>query len=334
MGKPVRMADIAEKLNISVVSVSKALAGKPGVSEEMRARVVALARQMGYEGGRTSAEPVGTGNIGVLVSDRFFDESTFYSSLYRSLVLSSGEEGFTCMVEIVSLEAERTVTPPAILTGRKADGIIFMGNLSPDYLRMAADSGLPCVLLDFHAQDLGLDCVVSGNIEGGCALTEHLLARGRREIGFVGSILSTSSIMDRYLGYQRALRRAGIVPREEWLLEDRDGEGRPIPLSLPEQLPQAFVCNCDEVAYHLVETLKQAGVRVPEEVAVCGYDDYRFATLCQPQLTTYRVDVELMARTAVSRLAAKIRQEESPSIRYTIPGRLVVRESSGGGAAE
>lgn len=329
MGKPVRMADIAEKLNISVVSVSKALAGKPGVSEEMRAKVVALARQMGYEGGRTSLEAGGTGNIGVLVSDRFFDESTFYNSLYRSLVLSSGEEGFTCMLEIVSQEAEASLRMPALIVGRKVDGLILMGNLERNYLQAVVDSGLPCVLLDFHMSGLELDCVVSDNIEGGFAVTSHLLKRGRRDIAFVGSILSTSSIMDRYLGYQRALREAGIVPREEWLLEDRNTDGSFLPLTLPQQMPQAFVCNCDEVAYNLVAMLREAGVRVPEEAAVCGYDDFRFATLCQPQLTTYRVDVELMAQTAVNRLVAKVRREEGRTMRYTIPGRLVVRESSG-----
>ena len=328
MGKSVRMADIAERLDISVVSVSKALAGKPGVSEEMRARVVALAREMGYEG-RASGEAGNSGNLGVLVSDRFFDENTFYTSLYRSLVLSSGGEGLTCMMEIVSREAERSARLPALVTGRKVDGLILMGNLENAYLQAVVNSGFPCVLLDFHALNGALDCVVSDNLDGGCALTEHLLAQGRREIGFVGSIRSTSSIMERYLGYQRALRLAGVVPREDWLLEDRDGDGRFLPLQLPRELPQAFLCSCDEVAYNLVEALRRAGKRVPEDVAVCGYDDFRYATLCQPPLTTYRVDVDLMARTAVSRLAARIRQEEPRTLRYTVPGSLIVRESSG-----
>ncbi len=328
MGKPVRMADIAEKLNISIVSVSKALAGKPGVSEEMRAKIVALARQMGYEGVRNHSEPGTTGNIGVLVADRLFDESSFYSNLYRFLVLSGGNEGFTSMLEIVSPNAERTVQLPALVTGRKVDGLIFMGNISQTYLQTVTASGLPCVLLDFHAAGHALDCVVSDNVDGGCALTEHLLAQGFREIGFVGSIRATSSIMDRYLGYQRALRTAGLVPREEWLLEDRDENGTYVPLVLPQTLPRAFVCNCDEVAYTLVETLRRTGVRVPEQTAVCGYDDFRFATLCQPPLTTYRVDVERMAKTAVRRLVSRIRQKDAPTLRYTVPGRLVVRESS------
>ena len=329
MAKPVRMADIAEKLEISVVSVSKALAGKPGVSEEMRAKVVALAKQMGYEGTKVHSELAGTGNIGVLVSDRFFAENAFYTSLYRSLVLKSGSSGFTCMAEIVTPEAERGCVLPSLITGRKVDGIIFMGNLTPAYLRQVEAAGLPCLMLDFQLPGRASDCVVSDNLEGGYLLTEHLLSTGRRSIGFVGSIRATSSIMDRYLGYQKALRLAGLTPREDWLLEDRDGDGLFIPLQLPETLPEAFLCSCDEVAYNLVESLRRIGRRVPEDVAVCGYDDFRFATLCQPPLTTYRVNVDQMAAAVVSWLARRIRQEDAMApMMWTVPGRLVTREST------
>lgn len=329
MGKPVRMADIADKLGISVVSVSKALAGKSGVSEEMRAKVVALARQMGYEGVKVREAPAGTGNIGVLVSDRFFAENSFYTSLYRSLVLKSGGEGLACMMEIVTLEAERDCVLPALVSGRKADAIVFMGNLDPAYLRAVEQAGLPCLLLDFQLPGQPRDCVISDNLDGGYTLTEYLLRIGRREIGFVGSICATSSIMDRYLGYQKALRLAGLTPREEWLLEDRDETGTFVPLQLPQTLPQAFLCSCDEVAYNLVEALRRAGRRVPEDVAVCGYDDFRFATLCQPPLTTYRVNVEQMADMVMDWLSPRLRQEAAPApVARTVPGRLVIREST------
>lgn len=331
MGKPVRMADIAEKLGISVVSVSKALAGKPGVSEEMRSKVVALAQELGYESVRACREIVDGGNIGVLVADRFFDENTFYTNLYRCLVLSCGEEGLTCMLEIVPWESERKAVAPALVAGRKVDGLVILGNMEQGYLQKISASGLPCLLLDFYVPGGGVDCVVSDNVDGGCALTEHLLAQGLRDIGFIGSIRATSSIMDRYLGYQRALRLAGLTPREDWLLEDRGEDGRFIPLQLPKELPQAFLCSCDEVAYNLVEALRASGKRVPEDVAVCGYDDFRFATLCQPPLTSYRVNVEQMAETAVGRLAARIRQDQDAPLTFKISGQMVVRESSGAG---
>lgn len=328
MAKPVRMADIAERLDISVVSVSKALAGKPGVSEEMRARVVALARELGYETGKVHGDPGAAGNIGVLVSDRFFSENTFYTNLYRSLVLSCGSEGYTCMMEIVSQAAEQAAELPALAAGKKVGGVLFMGNFSAPFLQAVTDTGIPNLLLDFHIPGCARDCVVSDNLDGGFALTEHMLAQGRRKIGFVGSIWSTSSIMDRYLGYQRALRMAGLIPEEAWLVEDRDRDGRFVPLRLPQPLPEAFLCSCDEVAYNLVDTLRRAGVRVPEDVAVCGYDDFRFATLCQPPLTTYRVNVERMAAAAVSWLGGKIRREPMDPMIWTVPGRLIVREST------
>ncbi|MDE7242395.1 MAG: LacI family DNA-binding transcriptional regulator [Oscillospiraceae bacterium] len=330
MGKPVRMADIAEKLDISVVSVSKALAGKSGVSEEMRAKVIALARQMGYEGGKVRLDAVHSGNIGVLVADRFFEDNAFYTNLYRSLVIQSGEEGFSCMIEIVSQEAEQEPRLPALAAGRKVDGLVAMGNLAVPYMTELIEFGLPVLLLDFNIPGRAMDCIVSDNVDGGYTLTRHLLDQGYTEIGYVGSLRSTSSIMERYLGYQRALRGAGIVPREEWLLEDRDKDGWFVPFRLPEKLPQAFVCNCDEVAFHFIEALRQRGVRVPEDVAICGYDDYhRFATLANPKLTTYRVDVEHMAAAAVKQLGKKLRQEQTDTLSCIIPGHLVVRESSG-----
>lgn len=206
---------------------------------------------------------------------------------------------------------------------------MVMGNLALPYLLELTECGLPLLLLDFNIPGQAMDCIVSDNVDGGYTLTRYLLDQGYTEIGYVGTLRATSSIMERYLGYQRALRGAGIVPREEWLLEDRDQDGWFIPFQFPEKLPQAFVCNCDEVAFHFIEALRQKGVRVPEDVAVCGYDDYRFATLSNPKLTTYRVDVERMAAAAVKQLSQKLRQEQTEPLSCIIPGRLVVRESTG-----
>ena len=329
MSKQVRMADIAEKLNLSVVSVSKALAGKPGISEENRAKVVALARQMGYTGVRTPPRQSTDIHIGVLVADHYFAENAFYTQLYRSLVLDSRSLGMTCLIEIISSEAERSATLPSLITEEKVDGILFMGNLEEGYVQMAESSGLPCLLLDFHLPGKPRDCILSDNTDGGYALTSHLLRQGRTKIGFVGSILSSSSIMDRYLGYQWAIRRAGLVPQELWRLEDRGEDGRFIPLALPETIPDAFLCSCDEVAYNLVIALQQAGYRVPEDVAVCGYDDYKFASLCRPQLTTYRVDIEQMSKQAVELLHRKIVDPSSHAVQQILPGQMIIRDSSG-----
>ena len=306
MAKAVRMADIAQRLGISTVSVSKGLAGKEGVSAEMRAKILATAEEMGYQPpARTNAHPGGE-SIGILVADRFFNENAFYSNLYRAVLKAATEQDISVLMEIVLPQAEKSCNMPTFLVNRKVDGLIFMGEISRRYLATAVQTGVPFMLLDFYDDAIAADCVLSDNTSGSYTVTEHLISTGRRNIGFVGSVLSTSSIMDRYLGYVKAMLRAGLPIRDDWRLEDRDDQGKFMPFSLPHEMPDAFVCNCDAVAYNLVETLKRNGYRVPQDVAVTGYDDYRYSTLCSPQLTSYRVDLDGMAKTVVAQLRRKI----------------------------
>lgn len=329
MGKSVRMADIAQKLGISVVSVSKGLSGKEGVSDEMRAKILATAQELGYEmPAKAEAEAKRSINIGILVADRHFDESAFYSSLYRAVLNRCAPLGYNCILEIVPEESEKNLVMPTLLVNHKVDGLIFMGELHRRYISTTLQYGLPFMFLDFYDDTIAGDSVLSDNTSGGYQMTEHLLSTGRRRIGFVGSVCATSSIMDRYLGYCRALLMAGIEPRPDWRLEDRGPDGRLIQAPLPEEMPDAFVCNCDEVAFNLVELLLKKGYRVPEDVAVTGYDDYRFSTISRPQLTSYRIDVNGMAAAVVSQLRRKLNGKSPLAPTTIVPGAFVQRESS------
>ena len=329
MAKSVRMADIAQKLGISIVSVSKGLSGKEGVSDEMRARILATAREMGYQmPARAEAPAQRSANIGILVADRHFDDSAFYSSLYRAVVNRCGSLGYNCMLEIVMPPAEESCTMPTLLTSRKVDALIFMGELRRRYLSTALQYSLPFMFLDFYDDAIAGDSVLSDNTSGGYQMTEHLLQTGRTRIGFVGSIQATSSIMDRYLGYCRALLMAGSEPRPDWRLEDRGPDGHWIPFTLPKEMPDAFVCNCDEVAFNLVERLKREGYEIPRDIAVTGYDDYRFSTISRPQLTSYRIDVEGMAAAVVAQLRRKLNGKAPLAPTTLVPGAFVRREST------
>lgn len=331
MDKKVRMADIAQQLGISVVSVSKALSGQTGVSEETRTKILNIAREMGYVPLRTKPAAnrgIVSGNIGILVPDRFFADNTFYSNLHRQLLMRCNEHGFSALLELVTPEAERNCVVPAMIQGNKVDGLIFMGEIARDYLRTMTGYGLPYMLLDFYDEELDADSVTSDNVAGGYRLTSHLLETGRKDIGFAGSIHATSSIMDRYLGYTKALLRAGITPRMDWVLEDRDETGLLVPVRFPRKMPEAFLCSCDEAAYNLVEQLKRLGYRVPQDIAVVGYDDFHFAQLSSPQLTTYRVNVEEMGQQAVTQLIRKIKGKHVTKGNIVISGRFIPRGST------
>lgn len=329
MAKSVRMADIANLLGISVVSVSKGLSGKEGVSDEMRAKILDTAQKLGYEmpakAGSSSRRSI---NIGILVADRHFYESAFYTSLYRSLLNCCAPLDYNCILEIVPAESEKNCIMPTLLINHKVDALIFMGELQRRYISMALQYSLPFMFLDFYDDAIAGDSVLSDNTSGGYQMTQHLLETGRRRIGFVGSVCATSSIMDRYLGYCRALLTAGIEPRADWRLEDRDADGKLIQAVLPKEMPEAFVCNCDEVAFNLVEQLQREGYEVPKDVAVTGYDDYRYSTICRPQLTSYRIDVDGMAAAVVSQLRRKINGKTPLAPTTIVPGAFVRRESA------
>lgn len=114
--------------------------------------------------------------------------------------------------------------------------------------------------------------------------------------------------MDRYSGYLRAMMFAGLTVEEGWLVDDRDSSGKYLTqLTLPQPLPTAFVCNNDQVAMRLVAQLEAMGVRVPQDISVTGFDNFIYATLCVPALTTYTVDQERMAQVAIRRLQSRIR---------------------------
>lgn len=331
MDKKIRMADIAAQVGVSVVTVSKALSGKDGVSDEMRAAIKKLAKDMGYVPLRSKPREenrAASGTIGILMAQRFFADNSFYSELYRQVLMCCNAQGFSALLELIPPEAESGSTLPAIIQGHKAEGLIFMGELRREYIQTAIRSGLPYILLDFYDEELNADSVTSDNVTGGCRLTKHLLQTGRTEIGFVGSIHATSSIMDRFLGYTKALLQAGIPIRSEWVLEDRDETGTLIPVQLPEQMPQAFLCSYDEVAYELIAQLRAAGFRVPEDVAVAGYDDYLLGQLCVPPLTTYRVNKAEMGQVAVNQLVRQLSGKQITKGNIVVSGQFIRREST------
>ena len=157
MAKAVRMADIAKRLGISTVSVSKGLSGKDGVSAEMRAKIIAAAEEMGYQPPSHPQTKTGGETIGILVADRFFNENAFYSNLYRSVLRSASAADISVLMEIVMPQAEKTCSMPTFLVNRKVDGLIFMGEIDRRYLATAIQSGVPFMLLDFYDDAIAAD---------------------------------------------------------------------------------------------------------------------------------------------------------------------------------
>lgn len=334
MAKDVKLADIAERLAVSTVTVSKALSGQKGVSDALRARIKELADEMGYK--QPSAqhkEKSGKSyNIGVLIGARYLDKyDSFYMQMYQQVAAKAAAKGCFTLMEVVSDEAEECAFQPMLIQEQKADGVIVIGRLAGSYLANLEKAEIPVVYLDFSNDRQETDAVISDSYYGAYRLTNYLFEMGHRKIGYVGTLLATGSITDRYFGYARSMMEHGVQIRDEWLLEDRDRETVIIDpvryMRLPRDMPTAFVCNSDLTASYFIKKLRENGYRVPEDISVAGYDNYLFPGLCDVALTTYEVDIKEMARRAIRTVAKKMNGESYRTGISIVEGHMVKGES-------
>ncbi len=329
--RDVKMSDIAKLFNVSTVTVSKALADKDGVSKELKEKIKNAAKEMGYRyNANAKAMKDGkTYNIGIIISSHFVAESihSFYWNMYQKLVILLKQYNYYSLLEIVEGAAENEGILPDILNENKIDGLIIIGQMSKEYVNKINVTGLPLVLLDFYIDDFNMDMVLSDNFYGMFTMTNYLIQNGHRKIAFIGSVKATSSIQDRFLGYYKSLLQHNIPLRSDWVIDDRDKNGNFVDIPFPNEMPTAFLCNCDEVAYSFIKKLNEHGYIVPSDISVAGFDNYLFATLSNPPLTTVNVDINKMTKEAVDLLVARLKSQSTTNSRVFVSGELVIRDS-------
>ena len=329
MKKSVRMADIAERLGVSVAAVSKALADKPGISPELRVRVRQTALEIGYKAAETrkKTQRSATKSVAVVTAERFLSDDSFYLKYYKHISDMLQSNDYCGFFYSISAEDETNlVLPKALVTG-SADGVIILGKISGDYTELIASCGVPLVFLDYYDERTEIDCIICDSFYAAYDMTNYLIRNGHKRIAFVGSVKATGSIQDRYLGYVKSLMEHDIYIRSDYLIEDRDERGMLRLGKLPEDLPTAFVCNCDGTAAELVKHLRESGVRVPEDVSVTGFDNSVYSSICDPKITTVEVNTEQMSRLAVDSLLKKIAKPGTSIGRIRVNGTIVYKNS-------
>lgn len=330
VSRKVTMQDIADRLGVSKVTISKALKGHEDISDTMREKILQTAKDMGYvynAVGKMLRENL-TYSIGVISSDKFFGKGDhFYIDLYKHLSNHLEKLNFTTMFTILNSSDEKNLVIPKMIQEQKIDGVIILGQLTREYLEKILEYDYPVVFLDFYYDKFNVDCVITDNFFATYELTNMLIEKGHRKIGYVGNLSLTSSIQDRFLGYYKSILEYRLEFRDEWVLKDRNDQSEWIDIELPKEIPTAFVCNCDKTAYFLIEKLKNSGYKVPEDVSVVGFDNSMHAKMSNPQITTVKVDLDEMGLRTAKIIADKIKNGEKHHGRTLIKGKLVMRNS-------
>lgn len=325
--------DVAAAAGVSQSTVSRALAGSPSITEETRERVKAAAERLGYVVDARAAmlRRGQTGTIAVVVICRtdqaVSDINPFYFALLGAVCAACAEQGFETLVSFQASDES--------LSGRyhergQADGVIVIGTTSNNqawsYFRGLYEKGAPIVFWGSPFDDM--EWVRSDNVAAGRMAVEILRAAGRTEIVHLGTDLSAQrQFAERYAGYSDAMRDAGLTPRIVYLQDglSRLDQGR---AAVAELLASgsafdAIFAACDSVALGAIEELRAAGVNVPHDCAVLGFDGIREGAHSSPALTTIQPDFEAAGHLLVRKL---LFHEQGRDARR-VPVHLVRRQS-------
>ncbi len=320
--------DIAEALGVSVVTVSNALSGKKGVSSALRAEILRKAEELGFYSGKNRLRVMTNYTIGIYVSGWYISVATsFYWEMYQRTAYAASRRGCFTMLEI-SEKREKEEYPRLLQGDRKIDGLIIIGRIQQESLKTIVETAnVPVVLLDFYDPLIGCDAVLSDNYSGMVRTTECLVEAGHRKIGFLGSFKKYTNGMERFFGYRKCLMQRGIEYDPAYTFsESFTSAGDPC-IEVPRQLPTAIACSSDYLASLLVEAFLEKGIRVPEDVSIASYDHYLPKKLYFGDLTTYEVDMDKMARTAVKRLIRRMRGDNDAPVLRFVEGRIVHGDS-------
>jgi len=327
----VSIKDIAKAAGVSHPTVSRALANSPLVSPETAQRIRRLAEEMGYAPSAIARGLVTkrTHTIGLVV--------TTIADPFIAEVVSGVEEvalnrGYSVFLANSNAVPEREMTVVRTLRERRVDGIIVLASrVGGLYMPLLEQSRVPIVLINNQHQGPYVYSVSIDSVTGAVEATKHLIKLGHRRIAYIGDRYGVQSDVDRLAGYKRALGEAGIE-FDSSLVFYGDGKASGVGeaarqlLSL-NPLPSAVFCYNDMTALGLLQLIKQAGKRVPQDISVVGFDDIFLASYTDPPLTTIAQPKHEMGRRAMEMLLALISKEQSVT-NITVQGRLVVRQSA------
>jgi LacI family transcriptional regulator len=326
--------EVALKAGVSIATVSRVINDKGPVALETRQRILAAIEQLRYvpHGAARSLITNQTDTIGVLLPDLYGE---FFSEVIRGIDLAARRSGYHVLISGFHSDRAEIEAVLRALRGR-VDGLIV---LSPDVdaqgLRRNLPDTLPVVLLNTRVMGAAFDAINVDNYGGAFAMVRHLASPGRRRIALICGPRENADARERLRGYRDALRAEGVEPSPglevpgDFSEESGYRAGRLL-LAL-ELRPEAVFAANDSMAIGCLFALREAGVEVPGDVALAGFDDIPIARYVTPPLSSVHVPIAELGERAMERLLHAVERKNAHERRQeTVPTTLVVRGSCGG----
>jgi LacI family transcriptional regulator len=314
------LRDVAREAGVSVATASRAINGLGNVTAPTRAAVMAAVKKLNFvpHSGARSLTRRKTDTVGVILPDLFGE---FFSEIIRGIDLVAHESGMHLLLGNMHGSTHETAAAIAAMRGR-VDGLLVMPpDLKPELLADYLDPALPTVLLNYDAGSLDLPFVAVDNYRGAYAMTEALLAQGARQVVHIAGPKHNRDARDRQRGFVDAMakiakERSPVILPGDFSEESGEKAAR---LIVEGQLPAdaVFAAN-DQMAVGLIAELARAGVSVPGDVMVAGFDDIPLARHLSPGLTTMQVNIDRLGSTGMMMLLRLLRGDTLAAASATI----------------
>ncbi len=332
------LEQIAKLSGVSRSTVSRVVNNDPNVNAVTREKVMQVVRRVNYVP-NAAARGLAAGRTHVIGLVIPMGVSTLFTDPYFPLLIQGASSAcnahdYSVMLWLAEPEYERRQIRQIMYSGL-IDGVIIASMLTNDSLVQALiDGSLPFMLVGRHPTDSRVNYVDADNVNGARDAIRHLLRMGRTRIGLINGPMNMIAGTDRLTGYTQALRERGQLVQPELITDGGFSEaGGYLAMQqlLPRQ-PDAVFAASDAMAIGALRVLHEAGLRVPEDVALIGFDDMPFAARSDPPLTTIRQPTYRMGGLAVETLLDLIEHPDSPPHHIVLPTELVVRASCGAAA--
>jgi DNA-binding LacI/PurR family transcriptional regulator len=335
--KRITARDIAVKLGISEMTVSRALNNRGYVDVKTRRRVLATSKELGYSPNQIAKSLVSqkTHTIGVVVPKM---THSFFPEIIRGIEEVAFLAKYQLILTHSAEKAKREADAIRMLESKRVDGIMLsMAQSVEDYsiYRKMVRLNVPFVFFDRCVFNIGASCVSADDEESSKAITTHLLDHGYERIAHLRGQLSVSVGRDRCNGYKRALLERNIPLSNELIIEsgfDESGgyESMNTILALPKRLhPRAVVAVNDAAAFGAMQSIEEHGLRIPQDIAIVGFSDDIRAALVNPPLTTMRQPAYEVGKRAAQKLLDIVEGRSTSVDEIIIKNEQVLRRSCG-----
>ena len=330
------LADIAKKANVSKMTVSRVISGKGQVSKETSKRIKKIINDFGYQPNLIARSLASNRSmiIGVIIpkiEQMFFDN--YIAQILSGVTDVAMQNDYRIMLCPIEIEKSKKFEYLNIARSRLFDGMILLKTKFNDpNIPALTEKKYPFVLVSHKRDSKKINFVDSENEKGAHLAMKHLYDLGHRDIAFVAGIMEETNGIDRFNGYKDAIRDLGLTYRREWVIYgDFNKEKAYVEskkLFTTAKKPTAIFCSDDYMAIGVMERIKEMGLKVPNDIAIIGFDDIEIAAYVKPELTTIRQPIYELGKTATKILLDHINNDQKKIVHKFLNVELIKRNST------